>query len=213
MRNYKEIYQEFGIPPSLQEHMLRVWGIVSFIERHWTNKEIVIDWDTVKKAALLHDLGNIVRFDFVNHSGFLGPEQVNVDHWREVQKQVIEKYGEDDHKATEKMLQEIGVEQTIIDIIGNKSFGNSISIKDSTDWLSKILAYADFRTLPTGIGTLEERIADIKTRMPKYTNRPDFEDLVAACKEIEAQISANLDAPLANINEETIANIISVVNI
>jgi len=209
MLNYKEIYQEFGIPPNLQEHMARVWGIISFIENHWNNKDITINWETVKKAALLHDLGNVVRFDFVNHPEYLGSEQANLDHWREVQKQMIEKYGLDDHEATERMLKEIGIEQAIIDIIGNKSFGNSISTRNSSNWLSKLLAYADLRTLPTEIGTLNERITDIKARMPKYTNRPDFEDLVTACKEIEAQIASNLDVPIAQINEQSISEIIS----
>lgn len=53
-----DIYKKFGIPPNLQEHMLRVCGVVSFIKKHWNNADIKIDWDLVKKTSLLHDLGN-----------------------------------------------------------------------------------------------------------------------------------------------------------
>lgn len=199
-----EIYKKFGIPPNLQEHMFRVWGVVSFIEKHWNDSEIKVDWDLVKKAALLHDLGNVVRFDFNKHPEFLGKEQVNVDHWKDIQKKVIGSYGSDDHEATKKMLKEIGAAQEMVDIIQEKSFGNSVTIKDSDNWPLKILYYADIRTLPGGIGTLEERIADVRERMPKYTSRTDFEDLVEACREVERQIQEYLNVPVSEINDDTI---------
>ena len=202
----KNIYQEFGIPPNLQEHMFRVWGVVSFIEIHWNNSQIKVDWDLVKQASLLHDLGNVVRFDFNKHPEFLGKEQINVEYWKDIQKKVIENYGSDDHIATEKMLMEMGVSQEMIEIIGKKSFGNSVAIKNGNNWPLKILSYADLRTLPWGIGTLEERIADIKERMPKYTSRPDFNDLIEACRRVERQIQENLNVPVSEINNDTIVS-------
>lgn len=36
--------------------------------------------------------------------------------------------------------------------------------------------------------------------MPKYTSRPDFEELVNACKQIENQIENNLDITVNDIN-------------
>lgn len=116
--------------------------MVSFIEGHWNNSQIKIDWNLVKKASLLHDLGNVVRFDFDKHPEFLGKEQVNVDHWKDIQKKVIGSYGSDDHEATERIL--------------------------------------------------------------KYTSRPDFEDLVEACREIERQIQGNLSLSVARINNKSI---------
>ena len=55
-----EVYKKFNIPPNLQEHMLKVCSIVSFIEKHWTREEV--NWGLAKKVALLHDIGNINIF-------------------------------------------------------------------------------------------------------------------------------------------------------
>lgn len=198
-----DIYKKFGIPPNLQEHMLRVYGIVCFVEEHWKGEE-KIDWELAKTVALLHDMGNVVRFDFDNHPEFLGDEQKNVEHWKQVQKEVIAKYGTDDHEATRQMLQEVQVGDEAIEIILGKSFGNAVATKDSNNWPLKILLYADLRTLPQGIGTLEERIQDVRERMPKYVARPDFEDLVSASREIESQLQTNLSVPVSEITDISI---------
>ncbi len=202
-RETLSVYKEFGIPPNLQEHMARVYGIVCFLENHWKGDQI--DWNLVKKVALLHDMGNVVRFDFDNHPEFLGDEQKNIEHWKQIQKEVIAKYGTDDHEATKQMLQQIGIDQDSINIILEKSFGNVITTSTSDNWPLKILLYADLRTLPQGAGTLEERIQDIRGRMPKYVARPDFEDLVAAARNIETQIQQNTSVSVSEILNEVIA--------
>lgn len=197
------VYKKFGVPPNLQEHMLRVWAVVDFLEKHWKGGTRV-DWVVVKQASLLHDLGNMVKFDFDKHPEFLGDEAKNIDFWRRVKNEVVAKYGNDDHEATRQMLQEISIEPETIAIILSKSFGNSVKIAESNDWSLKILYYADLLTLPFGIGTLEERIADVRNRMEKYTQRLDFEDLVSACRQIEAEIQENLDVPVSEITNDTI---------
>jgi len=45
---------------------------------------------------------------------------------------------------------------------------------------------------------------DVRARMPKYTERPDFEDLVEAAKEIERQIQENLDIDVSEISDESV---------
>ncbi len=111
---------------------------------------------------------------------FLGNEQKNIDYWKRIQRKIIEKYGTDDHDATKLILEELNLDNKLIDIILRKSFGNSVEIAKSENWPLKLLYYADLRTLPNGIGTLEERIGDVGARMPKYTSRPDFDDLCEA---------------------------------
>ena len=105
-----EVYKKFGSPPNLQEHMLRVCGVTSYICEHWIGKE-EFDWEKVRKISLLHDVGNIVKFDFDKYPQFLGDELKNIEYWRGTQKKIIEKYGNDDHDATKNMLLEIGVER------------------------------------------------------------------------------------------------------
>ena len=200
---FKEIYSKFRIPPSLQEHMMRVCAVVSFLEKHWTGKHAV-DWDLTKRLALLHNMGNIVKFDLDRYPGFLGSEKNDVEYWKVVQAEVIAKYGSDDHAATQKMLREIEVSEQVIALTLNKSFGKSVETAVSKNWPLKILYYADFRTLPLRFGTLEERIDDVRQRMPWYANRPDFDKLVQACKKIETQIQQAIDIPVSEINDESV---------
>jgi hypothetical protein len=199
-----EVYSKFRIPPNLQEHMLRVCSIVEFISQHLNNK-VTIDWKLVREITLLHDLGNIVKFDFEKHPEFLGKEEENVEYWKQTQKQIISQYGSNDHDVTKKMLEEVNLNKESIEIILNKSFGNSVSVSNSKSWPLKILYYADLRTLPFGVGNLEERINDIKSRMPQYTSRPDFEDLVSACKNVEKQIQENIDISVNEINDANVS--------
>lgn len=201
----QEIYKKFVIPDHLREHMLTVGKVVLFIRDHWIGQKL--DWDLLIKAALLHDIGNIVRFDFTNYSHLLGKQTNNLDYWIHLRDEMIKKYGQDDHEATEKMLKELALNRKVIDIILDKSFGNSVKINKSNDWYIKILAYADNRVTPSGVSTLEERLSDIRIRAEKYKSRPDFEDLINACRELEKQIQNNLDVPVDCLSPDSINEI------
>jgi hypothetical protein len=198
----KEIYSKYGITPNLAEHMMRVTAVALYIGDHWKGPEL--DWNKVKITALLHDLGNIVRFDFDKYPQFLGPEQSRIDYWKKVQAETIAKYGNDDHDATKKMLEELKVDGDITKVILEKSFGNSVQISKSDNWYTKILSYCDNRLMPNGIVTLEERIKDTLERAPKYANRPDFEDLCDASREIEKQIQGKMDVSVNKISNESV---------
>jgi hypothetical protein len=193
----KEVYTKFTIPPNLEAHMLTVARVVCTIKAHW--KGGPINWDFLITAALLHDVGNIVKFDLEAHPEFLGAEAANLDYWKQVKQEVISKYGKDDHAASGNMLKEINVSREVSDLIQSKSFSNAVEVSEGNDWYSKILVYSDMRVLPHGIATLEERLADIRNRMPQYTTRPDFESLLDATRSIEGEISAHLDAPIGAI--------------
>lgn len=196
----KETYRKYLIPGNLQQHMLSVAEVVLFIKLHWKGPEV--NWDNVVTAALLHDLGNIVRFDFEKHPEFLGEDINRIPELKKLQQRIIARYGNDDHLATQKMLTNIEVGADIMRIILNKSFGNSILIAEETDWCTKILHYADMRVTPSGIGSLEKRLQDIRARVGKYSDRPDFEQLTQACRSIEKQIQDNI-----TINVRAISNI------
>lgn len=193
----KEVYEKFEIPPNLAEHMLTVARVAHSLQEHWNGEEV--DFDFVIKSALLHDIGNIVKFKLEGDLSMLGEEAKNVEHWKEVQKRVIEKYGADDHGASGNMLKEIGVTGPLWDVIQNKSFANAIDVAKGDDWYAKILLYADMRVMPHGVATLEERLADVRNRMPQYYNRPDFEELLESMRDVEKQIAENLDSAIADI--------------
>jgi hypothetical protein len=193
----KEVYEKYQTPLNLQEHMLAVARCAAFFKEHWQG--VAIDWPTVILSCLLHDLGNIVKFDLSGSTDLFGSGGADFNHLKEVQSAFIEKYGTDDHLATKKILAELHLNGQVITAVQNKSFGNSVAVAQGTDWYTKILAYADLRVTPHGIGTLDDRVADIKARMPKYTERPDFPQLINSAYEVEKQIQDALNVPLTQL--------------
>lgn len=197
-----DIYKNYKIPPNLQEHLLHVAKIGLFICEHWIGPKI--NPEQIEKACLLHDLGNIVKFDFKKYPEFLKRDESRLDYWLEVQREVIERYGADDHEATAKMLEEIGIDREVRHVIMEKSFGNSLKTEKSDSWELKILFYSDLRVGPFGILSLKERLDEALGRLKEYKKRDNLDDLVKACRRIEAQIQANIDIKVSEISDKSI---------
>jgi hypothetical protein len=194
-----EVYQKFKNPPNLQEHMLRVTKVGLFIYNHWTGSSI--DKDLLLKVLLLHDIGNIVKFDMVKYPHFLGKEEQRIAYWIGVQKEIIDKYGSDDNEVTGKMLNELGVDQIILKTVLDMSYLNALNIAKSDNWILKILLYSDLRVSPSGVIPLRNRLDDVFSRLEKYKNRKDLYD---AALMIENQIQDNIDISVSKITDESI---------
>lgn len=182
--------------------MLRVTKVALFIGDHWQGGEI--DWELIKKAALLHDLGNIVKFKMKEYPDFLGEEKKRLDYWLRVQKEMIRKYGEDDHQATRKMLEDARIGSNILAIIMAKSFHNAVEIDNFDNWPLKILFYSDLRVGPFGIISLKERLGEVIPRLKMYRESDHLDKLVKATYQIEKQIQKNLDVNVSEITERSI---------
>lgn len=55
------IYERFRIPGNLQMHMFRVAGVGELISNNW--KGLDISKEDIVAALLIHDIGNIVKFN------------------------------------------------------------------------------------------------------------------------------------------------------
>lgn len=195
----REIYKKFKVPPNLQEHHLRVAKVAMFICDHWQGSKV--DLSLIIKEALLHDIGNIVKFNIEKYPEFLGDESKRIDYWLKVQKEMIVKYGQDDKQATAHMLNEIGVDKKIIDLILAKGFLHSVETEKSGSWELKILLYADLRVGPFGVVSLIERLEEALNRYaPAEKNK--WQPQTKACFRIEKQIQANTNADLINLRED-----------
>ncbi len=194
-----DIYIRFKNPPNLQEHMLRVAKVGLFIHDHWIGENI--DRELLKKVCLLHDVGNIVKFNIQKYPHFLGNEIKRADYWMEVQKEVIEKYGTDDHEVTGKMLTEAGINPEIIKTVLDMSYWNAPIISASDNWILKILLYSDLRVSPTGIITIKARLDDVHSRLAHYKGRMDLYEAGLA---IEKQIAQKLNITVDDITNESI---------
>lgn len=190
----RDIYERFSITPNLQNHMIVVTDVALNIYDNGNFENV--DRTDIQRVGLLHDLGNIVKFDLNKYPDYLGKEAKRLAYWLDKQKKVIEKYGTDDHKATKLMLKELQVDERLIEIILNKSFANALEIESSDDLLLKILFYADMRVSPKGLVSMEERLTEIMNRLEKYKGR---KDLLEAAFRIERQIESLMNKPVEEI--------------
>lgn len=156
-----DIYERFKIMPSLQKHMKAVAAVGKLIVSTQLNSDIKKEEDDLIAALLLHDLGNIVKFNL---------ETESADR-RTLQKETIAKYGLDDHEVTMKMIHELKVTDRVSFLISEMGFENLHYVLNSNDMSLKICLYADQRVAPYGIVSLKRDLAtcekDIKEEILK----------------------------------------------
>lgn len=203
--NIREIYHKYNIPPNLQLHMLRVAAVGYYIAQNIETKNI--DVEVIIKTLLLHDMGNIIKFDFSN-TALLGEEKNRIEYWRTVQSDFIQKYGGDEHTATESIAKELGVDNYIIYIISNRGSSHIHSVLNSNDWNLKISSYADFRVDPFGVVSVDKRFDDIKARYKKSThvlsNIKKTKEKRRSCLLLEKQIQRVVSFDLNDIDNKVI---------
>ncbi len=187
----KDIYAHYAIPKNLQEHMLRVTRVGMLITDNWNGQ---INRKLIVNAALVHDLANIVKFKVEE-----GTELALA------KKEMIRKYGGDDHLATEKMLRELKSGEEIIELVQKKSFGNVIEVANGTNWPLKVLLYADMRVAPSGVTEMETRLKEAIARIDKYKESQLKEKLLESARVIEKQIQEKTYLDLKLIADDTAA--------
>jgi HD superfamily phosphodiesterase len=196
-RTVKQIYQDFRIPPNLQEHMLRVAALIGILVERWQGAEL--NYEATVRVGLFHDMGNLLKFD-LSRTELLGKEARRVDYWRQVQQDMKAKYGPDVHKATLAIGREIGLPVKELELV-EKLEWKLIDLRlAENDFESAVTIYADMRIGPFGIMTMEERIDDFRTRA-KVTELPA---LIASSKRLERTIQASLNVRVNAIKESAL---------
>lgn len=190
--NIIAIYEQYRIMPNLQDHMLRVAGVASIICDHC---EAEIDRETVITTSLIHDMGNIIKFDLTFRPEFLEPR--GLGYWQNVKADYIKKYGNDEHDATLQIAKELRVSDTVIDLISRIGFSKSEQNFKSDDYNIKICAYADSRVAIDGIVSLRRRHFSSRKRFEKNkkqkSNSCEFMKLYGFSEGMETQIFERCD--------------------
>lgn len=163
--NILEVYNKYNIMPQLQEHQLRVAGVAYLICK---NFKLRVNQDNIVKACLLHDMGNILKFDFSVTKKYI-QHNLDYDYWEKVKKDYENKYGKDEHVATLSILQELKVGNEIVELVDSIGFTQAVLNLNGTDFAKKICAYADMRVRISGVCSLEERLQDIRVRYEHKT--------------------------------------------
>ncbi len=202
--NIQDIYNRYNIPLNLQEHMIRVAAVGAILIDHWRDKNEV-DRDIVITALLLHDMGNIIKFNLDN-SPFL--KQEKIPFYKKIQDEYIKKYGPDEHKATEAIVKEIEVSDTVFKILEKRSKSSTHDALLSDNWNMKIRGYADLRIGPWGVLSLSKRFEDVLRRYAgtkhALADKKEVEERYQWAKELEKQIQDKVTINLQKISDESI---------
>lgn len=204
MKKIIEVYQDYQIMPALQQHQLRVSAVAAEISRHWHGK--TVDVQAIISACLLHDMGNIIKFDLQKFPEFLAPE--GPDYWQSVQNEFVDRYGRDEHHASQEIAKKVTANPEVITLIESISFDKYLENKNGGEWAAKICAYADMRVAPTGITSLNERLADLEVRyQAKYPSAEQAarrQQFARSMHQIEQQLQAQTDIELHLITESSV---------
>lgn len=207
-RNILSIYKKYKILPNLQEHMLKVAAVADIICDSWQG-DSKLDKENIVLAALLHDMGNIIKIRLNHLPGLVKAE--DLEYWEEVKIEFIEKYGTDEHKATLEILKELNVDQEVLDLVNNIGHIHFCDQLLNGDFYSKIINYADTRVGPFGIISYADRMAEVSRRYSTYENYIGDEKhnkAVACGVEVEGIIFKNCKINPEDITEDSAQNTI-----
>ncbi|MBP9816181.1 hypothetical protein KBD09_03015 [Candidatus Woesebacteria bacterium] len=207
----QDIYDQYTIPPILQKHMYTVAALGTHIASSVKDSSLRIEKDVITEALLLHDMGNIVKFD-LSRPGLLKEDEL--DYWRNIQAQFVEKYGKGDHDATILVLRELGVSNMIIHFMElSKSIEAALSAIER-DMNFAIMFYADFRVGPYGILPLDARIDDLlvryKDRVEHFWSQEEkAEQMRTTMKKVEAKLQKHCSISVKDIEDADVAFILT----
>ncbi len=197
MPKITELYKSYQIMGNLELHMLRVTGVAKEICSHISES---VDTENILKACLLHDMGNILKFDLSVFPEFLEPQ--GLAYWQGVKSDFEKKYGKLVHPATVKIAHEIGASERVIELIDAISFNRAKQNWESHDFGHKICAYADMRVAPFSVVSMKERLEDGQKRYAAST----FTYVMGSyLKKIETQIFEKCDIRPEDITESVVA--------
>lgn len=210
-----EIYAKYRIMPNLQQHMFRVAGVAELIADQLLHPTVELDQPftpqdckDVVTAALLHDMGNIVKFKLDYFPEFLQPE--GLTYWQVVQQEFWDVYGKNAHQATLSILKELEVSERVTELVNAVSFNKAKRNLDSDDFACKVCAYADMRVAPHGVVSLEERLADGRKRYQPEDKKDTFSYVMAAyLRKLEKQLFAVVSLVPTEIDDIKVSKLFS----
>ena len=201
MKKITDIYTQYKIMPNLQMHQFRVAAVAFQI---CDSLDIKIEKEDILKTCLLHDMGNIIKFNLNYFPEWNNPE--GIEYWQKIKDDYITKYGNDEHHATIKIAKEIGIDSFVLDLIDSVDPSLIEINRKDLNFNKKICIYADNRVTPHGIVSIKERNIEAKKR---YENHPHAFDenghihFIENIKEIEKQIFSHSKIKPEDITDES----------
>lgn len=188
MHTAHSVYEQYNLMQNLRDHQLRVASVAKVVCESLREP---VKTDLVVTGCLLHDMGNIIKFDLPYFPEFLEPQ--GLDYWTKEKEKWILKYGPSEHKATHDIAVELGASAELLDLMQAGGFSRLDTVARNPSYEKKFYTYADMRVGPHGVFTIDERIADGKKRYghkkeKAINNAERQEELMQALRDLEKQI-------------------------
>ncbi len=201
----RTLYETLETPKNLQRHMRRVAAVGKLVAQNWIGD---IDESSVVETLLLHDLGNLLKFDFTKGMDLFDADERDVEHWLDVQAKMITTYSSDEHTATQMMAKEAGVSERVLYLLENMGSSNLYKTTQLNDAELKVCSYADFRVSPDGFLTVEKRFQDIlvryKSRDHILADTAKTLEKMEYCLELEKQLQQRVSIDLQKLPEKNL---------
>lgn len=181
-----QIYEKYFVPPGLIDHQIRVAVVGHQVSTSWMGEGL--DVQLALKTCLLHDMGNLVKFNF--DDPIIHVE--NISYWKEKKKEFVSRFGDDAHVATHNIIQELELDE-INEILKEEEsvFGKHVDEVKKVSLEAQILLYSDLRVMPNGISSLGDRVKDLQRRYGKdayiMDNYPDLEKYIQSMTSIDVE--------------------------
>ncbi len=208
------IYKKYPVPQLLQQHQIRAAALGVYLSDNFKNPNKV-DKALIIKSLLLHDIGNIIKFDLANN--FLTIEEKKKIKFWETQQQIYKsKYNNDEHLATYKMVKELKNTEDVYEVLTHTGSSRLQEVLVSANFNLKIVTYADLRCAPFAVVKINERFDEI---IKRYRGRDhqlsDIEEVELRRKralDLEKQLQNQTAIPLEEITDKTITKYINQVS-
>ncbi len=208
------VYKKYTIMPNLQLHMLRAAAVGAYIADRWNDKK-QIDKNIIISTLLLHDMGNIIKFELGKFPEILGQEQQKLSYWKNIQQEFFQKYGYDEHLATFAIAREIGISCEVQEVLENMGSSNLAKVLETGEYNAKICMYADLRVAPFGIVSIDKRFDDLIARYQgrdhPIANIKQTEKNRMYCLQIEKQLQNHFQGKLSEISDNSIQSYLNLV--
>ncbi len=199
-----EAYDRYHIMPNLKLHQLRVAAVARAIA---TARNA--DVELVTRAALLHDMGNIMKSDFNQFPPeFYGDK--GREYWEGVKAECAAKFGTDEHAATSAIVRDMGVQEDVVTLIEGMGFSRAKEVLERGSLELQILEYADQRVAPYGVVSMEERLEEghkryqARDRTEYGDDDTEFNTNRELLRQIEAKLFEGLTITPGSLTEESL---------
>lgn len=206
MRTIQDIYTEYKIPPPLVHHLFRVAAFSLYVADHMQT-DISFDRKFITSACLFHDIGNIIKFDF-RPGRLLEISDAEAHKWLTVQQDFIKKYGNNENKAVNTIVAEVGLDQKVQTLLRQTGIEKIRYALLSDDWNAKLTRIGDERISPQGVVTVKQRYADILSRYAgrkhHLANKEENAERISLALKLEEQIQQKCTIDLQKITDTDI---------